>query len=597
MQLETIALPQEELDRLCPFHIVFSESVDNPSITSVGSGLQKLIGEPANLSELLNQFDVVRPRNPIMSLPDLAQSRKMIVLRSGEPEFNLRGLLVRLSDSDYLYYCSVEISSSGTLTTLGLKMSDFSPADPTPDILILHRFRELMMQDQQKQIEELHKIGVARDTFDRHANTDMLTGIGNRRMFFKQGSDMLGQWSPEQVTAIVLVDLDRFKQVNDNHGHDVGDAVLRRVAKRCEAIVSDHGIVARLGGDEFVTLLRLDDLQSLENLVDELLAAIARPMVCVGRHLEIQPSMGVSVLKPGQSIDEAIHFADLAMYEGRRENDGHLSWFTPEMQAQENLRKSLASEIRAAIASGQVLPFFQPLVDLEARQVHGFEVLARWQHPIHGLIFPDTFIGIAAEAGCLAELDYCMLESGLNQLAEWDLQGWRTSLHVNLCAISVKPTLDARVMSLLAERAIDPSRLTLELTETTLLEFESEEKAVLGRLTANGINIQLDDFGTGFSSLTHLHDFPVNGVKIDRSFLFDFPEDERSRALIESVMAIARRLNLVVVTEGIETAEQMDWIESIGGHYGQGYWFGKPVPASACVLDAEWADRSIRRIA
>lgn len=597
MLLDSINLSIDTLDRLCPFHIVFCDSGERPQITSMGSALKKLIGTPVTFSGLREKFEVIRPRESIKSLPDLAQSCKMIVLQCSDPAFCLRGLLIRFSSNSYLYYCSVEISSSHTLTALGLKMSDFSPADPTPDILILHRFRELMMQDQQKQIEELRKIGMARDTFDRHANTDMLTGIGNRRLFFKQGSDMLAESCPDQVTAIILMDLDRFKQINDSHGHDVGDAVLRTVAARCQDSVSDFGIVARLGGDEFVALVRLSSLKGLHALVDELLLEISRPMVCVGRHLEVHPSMGVSVLEPGQSVDEAIHFADLAMYEGRKGGDGQLSWFTPDMQTQENYRKTLAAQIGQAIDSGEIIPYFQPLIDLETRQTYGYEVLARWQHPEHGLIFPDVFIGIAAESGCLAELDYCMLESGLNQLSEWDREGKPTTVHVNLCAISVKPNLDARVMKLLAERNIDPARLTLELTETTLLEFETEEKAVLSRLTSNGVNIQLDDFGTGFSSLTHLHDFPVNGLKIDRSFLFDFPDDARSRALIESVMAIARRLNLVVVTEGIETNEQMVWIDSIGGHYGQGYLFGKPVPASECRHDAESTICSLRRIA
>jgi len=509
------------------------------------------------------------------------------VLRHKRRGYSLRGLFIPLSDTEFLFFCSVEIVGTDGFNSLGVTLDDFSPADPTPDIIILHRFREMQVQDQQTRIEELRNLMVARDTSDRHANTDMLTGIGNRRMFWKLGTEMMTARSPDHVVAILLLDLDGFKKVNDSFGHDVGDAVLVHVAERCGNVVGEQGIVSRLGGDEFVVLIRMKNQAVVEEFVEELMHTIVEPMICAGRHLSINVSMGVSMLDSEQSIDEAIQYADLAMYHGRKKSKGIVNWFTPEMRTEELFRKSLVSEIKSAIKSGQILPFYQPIVDLRSQCIHGYEALARWQHPVHGMIYPDTFIELAVEAGCLHELDYVVLESALDQLAQWQAQGHELSVHVNMCGTSVRKGLDAKVMSLLSEREIHCSDLTLELTETTLLDFESDERAVLDRLSESGINIQLDDFGTGFSSLTHLHEFPVDGLKIDRSFLFGFPFDGRNRALIESVMGLARGLNMTVVTEGIETQEQRAWIEALGCQYGQGYHFGKPVAACECIHKVE----------
>jgi EAL domain-containing protein (putative c-di-GMP-specific phosphodiesterase class I) len=232
-------------------------------------------------------------------------------------------------------------------------------------------------------------------------------------------------------------------------------------------------------------------------------------------------------------------------------------------------------------------------VDLQNGHLHGFEALARWHHPEHGLIFPDMFIEIAAEAGCLHKLDLLILESALDQVVEWRKGNKHYSVHVNLSGTSVMPGLERTVSDLLEQRGLPADRLTLELTETTLLDFDVQTKRVLNNLAESGIAIQLDDFGTGYSSLTHLHDLPINGIKIDRSFLFNFPDDNRSIALIETVMDIASRLGLEVVTEGIETDEQCQWITSLGSRFGQGYVFGKPAVAGECENEFQhWKDNN-----
>ncbi len=586
MHLEQAVFSNSELNRVFPFHIAICKKSSNV-IVGVGASLQKVIGDSWHNNSLDQIFELARPRNTELDLDAMTASDKTFVFHHRFSPLSLRGLFVALLDNQFIFICSVEVMTQNTLKELGLGISNFAKNDPTPDIIILHQFRDLQLLDQQKQIEELRKLVVARDTFDQYANTDAMTGIGNRRHFWAQGSTMLNEVSEGQKTTILLLDLDGFKAINDTYGHDVGDEVLKVVATRCQQTVSDHGIVSRLGGDEFVALFRLDNLNAVGALVSSLMDAISAPMVCMNRHLVVRPSIGVSSLDNMQNMDEAIHYADLAMYEGRKKSKGTISWFTPEMQANEDHRKSLLSDIAQGIQNRDVIPYFQPIVDIRKQCVYGYEALARWEHPIHGLMFPGEFIELAAEAGCLHELDYWILESALDQLAVWDQQGSKFSIHVNFCGTSIRHGLDTKIMKLLSERRIKASRLMLELTETTLLEFEAPEKKILDDLAAQGVIIQLDDFGTGYSSLTHLHNFPVNGVKLDRSFLLNYPNNKRCLALIKSVLGMTQHLDMTVVTEGIETLEQLQWIESIGCRYGQGYYFGKPAPAQECLVALE----------
>lgn len=596
MPPEPVCISSEQIDRLCPFHLVVNNSHADLQLTYISQTLDRLGGGiscPCNFSEY---FEVTRPRSTTLNVYEMAKSTSTIVIKHKFSPLSLRGLFIPLGNKRFLYNGGIQLTSSDGLQELGLTLKDFSPADTTPDIAILHRFRELQLRDQQTQIEELRKLVAARDKYDRYANTDMLTGIGNRRMFWKKFTDMLNTDSSDRAAAVILLDLDEFKKINDDHGHDVGDQVLKMVASRCKGAVGSLGIVCRLGGDEFVVLVRQKTVVELEMFTEHLKSLIAKPMIFFGRQLHIQPSIGVSLLSSEQTTEEAIHYADLAMYEGRKTAKGRVSWFTPAMQDAEKYRKSIVLDLPDAIENGQIIPFYQPIIAIDGQGLHGYEALARWQHPIHGLTYPDTFIELAAEARCLHKIDYAILEAALNQLMMWDDVNPNLTIHVNLCGTSVRKGLDARVIEMLEERNIRPSRLTLELTETTLLKFGAEEKNLLHRLFQYGVNFALDDFGTGYSCLTHLHEFPVSELKIDRSFLLEFPAKERCMALICSVLEIARGLNLSVVTEGIESAEQLNWLASIGSEYGQGYLFGKPMPASDCNPAGIYNQPSLRKV-
>jgi EAL domain-containing protein (putative c-di-GMP-specific phosphodiesterase class I) len=267
-----------------------------------------------------------------------------------------------------------------------------------------------------------------------------------------------------------------------------------------------------------------------------------------------------------------------------------VSWFTHELGESLAYRSSVLAGIDDAITQRQIVPWFQPIVDLEDGSLHGFEALARWQHPELGLILPDVFIEVAAEAGCLHRLDALMLESSLDQLKIWSAAGKHYTVHINLSGTSVLPGLERTVIDMLKERGLTSDRIALELTETNILNLDQQTKEVLDSLSAAGIAIHLDDFGTGFSSLTHLHDLPISGIKIDRSFLINYPGNKRSVALVNTVLNLAQTLDLEVVSEGIETEEQHQWIASEGSRYGQGYLYGKPAPADSCEHSAlSWA--------
>lgn len=585
---EKLTLNRSELDRLWPFHLLIDSS--NSRIVHFGPSLK--CGESASSEPvpLEAYFEIIRPRSDIpLDLNVASNSVKPYVLKRRRDGLTLRGSFFSIGSELSAFVGSVLISSSHTLNDFDLSISDFAAVDPSPDITILHRFREIQLKDQQKQIAQLKSLIEARDRFDRYANTDELTGIANRRMFWRKGSEIIKGTPKHNLLVILLFDLDGFKNINDSFGHDLGDKVLQAVAKRCESAVSSNDLVARLGGDEFVILCSACDIRGIERLTDRLICELQKPITYGDRQISIHASIGASFVSHQQSIDEAIQCADLAMYQGRRKNKVPVSWFTPTMRVMQNYRNSILSSIDKAIEEREIEPYFQPIVDLQNSNLHGFEALARWQHPEHGLVYPDVFIDIAAESGCLHKLDFLILESALDQLTLWNNSDKDYSVHVNLSGTSIRSGVQNIVVDLLEERNLSPSVLVLELTETTLLNTGTEVKLVLQQLAEYGIAIQLDDFGTGYSSLTHLHDLPINGVKIDRSFLFDYPNDSRSIALIETVMDIASRLGLEVVTEGIETNAQSNWITTIGSRYGQGYLYGKPSPASTCESSAfDW---------
>jgi diguanylate cyclase (GGDEF)-like protein len=561
-------------------------------IVQFGPSLQR--GESANSEpvHLETYFEIIRPRDTALDLDVASKSNKPHVLKRKSDGLTLRGLFFSIGPELIAFVGSILIASSNTLNEYDLSISDFAAVDPSPDIIILHRFREIQLKDQQKQIAQLKSLIEARDRFDRYANTDELTGIANRRMFWRKGSEIINNLNKNHLLVILLFDLDGFKNINDTFGHDLGDKVLQEVAKRCESAANRNDLVARLGGDEFVILCSACDIRGIEQLTDRLIYELQKPINYGDRQLSIYASIGASFVSKQQSIDDAIRCADLAMYQGRKENNVPVSWFTPTMRAMQNYRNSIQSSLEKAIEEREIAPYFQPIIDLQNCSLHGFEALARWQHPEHGLVYPDVFIEVAAESDCLHKLDFLILESALDQLAIWNNCGKNYSIHVNLSGTSIRSGVQNIVVDLLEKRNLSPDVLVLELTETTLLNTGNEVKQVLQQLAEYGIAIQLDDFGTGYSSLTHLHDLPINGVKIDRSFLFDYPDDSRSIALIETVMDIASRLGLEVVTEGIETDLQSNWITSIGSRFGQGYLYGKPSLAGTCEDSAlDWITR------
>ena len=567
-----------DVDNLCPFYMVVSS--DERRIIDAGSTLKKIIGSDSIGGLFDDYFSVERPKNVALNFNEPINLKQAWVLSHRPDKLNLRGTFIPLTASRALFAGTVVVSSANTLKDHNLHIADFSPADPTPDLIILHRFRDMQLQDQQRQIESLTATIEARDMYSKDAHTDELTGIGNRRYFWTAGDQAMDAMPSNQIALIIIVDLRGFKNINDTFGHVAGDKILQVIAKRCKNVITDRDIAARLGGDEFALLYFCEREAEPEQMIKALRSSLLEPIQWEDRQLSVRASFGATYVTDNLCISDALKMADLAMYAGRKldEQGNTVSWFTHELGKSLAYRNSVLASIDDAITQRQIVPWFQPIVDLEDGSLHGFEALARWHHPELGLIFPDVFIEVAAEAGCLHRLDALMLESSLDQLKIWAAAGKHYIVHVNLSGTSVLPGLECTVIDMLKERGLTPDRIALELTETNILNFDQQTKEGLDSLSAAGIAIHLDDFGTGFSSLTHLHDLPISGIKIDRSFLINYPDNKRSVALVNTVLNLAQTLDLEVVSEGIETEEQNQWITSGGSHYGQGYLYGKPAP-------------------
>ena len=552
---------------------------------SVGKALLCLVPEQAHRQYFDELFDIVTPDiETLADATDQASEQTSFFIKvSGSPA-TLRGQIMIPSPGYILFVGSILVTGANSLEELGVSLNVFSPFDLTPDIVILHKFRDLENRDLEARVKRLAHVSQAHEEMSEHANTDELTQIKNRRGFWSAGEKILKELEELNTSRllIALLDLDGFKSVNDQYGHDTGDALLRTTAERIANVVGTSGLVGRLGGDEFVVLMILDEIQNKRARVQQLLNTINSPIEFKHNQISINASIGVAKIEPGDSLELGIHNADVAMYEGRLSNTGPISWFTEDLSQKIKAKNDLHKRLKVAIAERKIKPHFQPIIDISDSRLCSFEALARWHDDDLGDISPAVFIGLAEEANLLETLDQQILEQSLDQLAAWRAAGKAFSIHVNVSAPSLNHKLVDRVFKALGDRNLESQLLTLELTETTILENTETAKDVLEQLTANGVRLQLDDFGTGFSSLSHLRDFPVSGLKIDRSFVQDVHVEPKSQALLKSVASIASNLTLDIVAEGIECAEQMEYLRKVGCHFGQGFYIGKPLEADAC---------------
>ena len=422
----------------------------------------------------------------------------------------------------------------------------------------------------------------------RHlANFDRLTGLPNRVMFHDRLAHALAKSERfNRRTALLFVDLDRFKSINDSLGHQIGDRVLRRTAKRLVRCVRNCDTVTRLGGDEFTVILEeIDDVQTVIAITERILDTLGEPLYLDDYDLHLTASIGIALFPDdGADAETLLQNADTAMYRSKKEGRNRFQFFTSDMHDQAIERLEREREIRHAIENQEFELHFQPQLDIRTGRNVGFEALVRWNHPERGFVLPGEFIGLAEESGLIAKLGEWVLRESCRQARQWyDEFGDGFHIAVNLSAAQfIAQSIPQLVADALQESGLPQELLLLEITESLAVGEGVETLNLLQDLKKQGCRLALDDFGTGSSSLSYLKRFPVDIIKIDRSFVSDLQGDAHDAAIARATIGLARSLGLDVIAEGVETQLQLDWLLDEGCTIVQGFLFSEPLPASEC---------------
>ncbi len=425
----------------------------------------------------------------------------------------------------------------------------------------------------------LYKVGAIALEREREALTDALTGLPNRKQLVERTAEALDEDECDQL-ALLLFDLDRFKEVNDTLGHHVGDRLIQAVGSRLAAAVRPGDTVARLGGDEFAVLLPATCAAEAERTARRLLQELRAPMRLEGLLVDVCASVGVAVApQHGRDLDELLQHADVAMYLAK-DAGGGVEQYDAARDSNSTQRLVMVGELREALTEDQLEVHFQPQADLRTGQVHGVEALVRWRHPERGLLPPDAFVPLAEASGLVEQLTAAVLDTTLAQLAAWHAAGLPLSAAVNVTVRDLSGgELVADVLRSLARHGVPASCLQLEVTEGSLFTDSDAAASTLVQLDAMGVTLSLDDFGTGYSSLGHLRRLPVSELKIDRSFVQRMGDDPRDAAIVRSVVDLARGLGMQVVAEGVEDQRTWDALQALGCDTAQGWLLSRAEPA------------------
>jgi len=412
------------------------------------------------------------------------------------------------------------------------------------------------------------------------ARTDDLTGLANRRAFHERGALLVAEcWTTP--LALLLLDLDRFKDINDSLGHSSGDRLLQVAADRLAAAVPEGGVLARLGGDEFALLLPDADVTRALRVAETVAATVAVPVSVDGLSLRTAASIGVSLAPAhGRDVAELLRCADIAMYDAKAAHAGPRV-YDPRADIHGEGRLRLLDELRAGIARGELELRYQPKLTLADSVVHSVEALVRWQHPKRGLLGPGEFLPLAEAGGLMPAVTDAVLEMAVTQARVWQGQGRPLAVAVNLTtSVLLDVALPERLMSVLREAELPPSLLHVEVTEELLMTDRERTRNTLARIRAQGIRVAIDDFGTGYSSLSYLRQLPVDDLKLDLSFVTPMAVDPRAAALVASTIELAHSLDLRLIAEGVETDQILQLLRHVGCDEAQGYFIGRPLPGS-----------------
>jgi diguanylate cyclase (GGDEF)-like protein len=423
--------------------------------------------------------------------------------------------------------------------------------------------------------EALDAYDAAARLADRNANTDPTTGLANRRELVRALDDALGA----RRGVFLVLDLDHFKRVNDLHGHLAGDKVLRLVAEAAREAAPADACCARTGGDEFAILLPAAGAAEAEAVAQRIIERMAVPATIEGAEILVTASIGLTDLSGCGDDEAALRQSDVALYAAKRGGRNGFAWFDKELEREIGDRLKLEEEIRCGIKAGEFVPFFQPLVDLDSRQIIGFEALARWRSPGGVLLEADCFIEAAERTGLVGPLTLRVMEQALKEAKSWP---GHLKLAVNVSPVQFRDsTLAEQILKLLSETGFPPSRLEVEITEGTLLEDREQVLTIINSLKNVGISISLDDFGTGYASLAQVNRLPLDRIKIDKSFITTIVKSEQTAAIVNTIAGLGHNLDVPITAEGVESEQIRSALANYGCSEAQGWLFGRAISGDA----------------
>ncbi len=434
---------------------------------------------------------------------------------------------------------------------------------------------------------ELKRRCASEEEARRLADSDHLTGCLNRRSLTIALADLLAERvERERALAVIALDLDNFKQINDLNGHMAGDEVLQCTARRIAALLPEDGLLARLGGDEFLCVVPYHPQMQdrIDQLASRVIENVASPVKHEGMSLDVTISVGIASSKhltqPTEgtaSAQKLMHKADIAMYHAKKHGKNRYYWFEVSMENELRFRNELETGIRKGIANGEFKPYYEQQVDLETGKLSGFEMLARWESPELGVVGPDIFIPIAEEIGVIGELSERLIAQAFEDAKLW---AHEISLSVNISPVQMRdPWFAQKLLKLLVKHNFPASRLDVEITESCLHENVGMVRSMITSLRNQGVHISLDDFGTGYSSLSQLRTLPFDRLKIDRAFISELGSEADTGKLVDAIVSMGDGLNLPITAEGVENEQVLEALKSMGKLKGQGYHYGKPEPA------------------
>ncbi|EAZ89036.1 two-component system response regulator [Crocosphaera chwakensis] len=451
---------------------------------------------------------------------------------------------------------------------------------------------QLNTQLEKKVQERTQQLQEANDRLQKIALYDSLTNLANRNSLIEELQQSLNRIKLDNnhQFAVLFLDCDRFKIINDSLGHLVGNLLLKKISQALKTIIGKNETLARIGGDEFAILLSdISGVEQAKELAQNILNLLKKPFYSNSQEIFINVSIGIVLSHPDyQDPENIIRDADMAMYKAKSLGRGQYQIFTPEMYDIAQQLLILQTDLYRAVQQEEFTVYYQPIIDLKENKIAGFEALIRWIHPQKGMISPGEFLPLAEETGLICEIGSWVMKEACSQLSQWHEQGFTDlKICINLSAQQLNQSnLVTEIDGILIKNQLQTNSVKLEITESSMMQDLQTTKVLLGELWQRGIKLSIDDFGTGYSSLSQLQNFPVNTLKIDRCFLKNIGGDGENLGLVPVILSIAEVMTMDVVAEGIETSEQLEQLRKLGCHFGQGFFFAKP-------LDAETATQLI----